>query len=98
MSRGDIGFVGLGIMGKPMVRNLLKADYNVTVFDIVAREAADEGIASAGRINRFDRYRINMDCVVIAIDQKRAIAAPCHNYGFDTTCDQASCGGFGIGQ
>jgi 2-hydroxy-3-oxopropionate reductase len=28
-----IGFVGLGIMGKPMARNLLKAGYPVTVFD-----------------------------------------------------------------
>ena len=36
MARGEIGFVGLGIMGKPMVRNLMKADYSVTVYDIVA--------------------------------------------------------------
>ena len=34
MARGEIGFVGLGIMGKPMVRNLIKADYSVTVYDI----------------------------------------------------------------
>ena len=26
-----IGFVGLGIMGKPMARNLLKAGYELTV-------------------------------------------------------------------
>lgn len=26
-----IGFIGLGIMGKPMVRNLLKADHQVWV-------------------------------------------------------------------
>jgi len=30
-----IGFVGLGIMGKPMVRNLLKAGNEVVVFDII---------------------------------------------------------------
>ena len=41
MARGEIGFVGLGIMGKPMARNLMKADYNVTVYDIVA-EAVEE--------------------------------------------------------
>ncbi|MCU0548463.1 MAG: 2-hydroxy-3-oxopropionate reductase [Leptolyngbya sp. Prado105] len=28
-----LGFIGLGIMGKPMVRNLLKAGYSVTVFN-----------------------------------------------------------------
>ncbi|TKH42871.1 2-hydroxy-3-oxopropionate reductase [Paenibacillus terrae] len=29
-----IGFIGLGIMGRPMSLNLLKADYELTVFDI----------------------------------------------------------------
>ena len=28
-----IGFIGLGLIGKPMARNLLKADYTVTVFN-----------------------------------------------------------------
>ena len=30
-----IGFIGLGIMGKPMVRNLLKAGHEVVAYDIV---------------------------------------------------------------
>ncbi len=30
-----IGFIGLGIMGKPMAMNLLKAGYALTVYDIV---------------------------------------------------------------
>ena len=30
-----IGFIGLGIMGKPMVRNLLKAGHEVIVYDVV---------------------------------------------------------------
>lgn len=29
-----LAFIGLGIMGKPMTRNLLKSHYDVTVFDI----------------------------------------------------------------
>lgn len=36
-----IGFIGLGIMGKPMVRNLLKVGYGVTVFNR-SRKAMDE--------------------------------------------------------
>jgi 2-hydroxy-3-oxopropionate reductase len=28
-----IGFIGLGIMGKPMVKNLLKAGHELVVFD-----------------------------------------------------------------
>ena len=31
----DIGFIGLGIMGKPMAKNLLKAGHTLVVYDIV---------------------------------------------------------------
>ena len=30
----NIGFIGLGIMGKPMVKNLMKAGYTLTVHDV----------------------------------------------------------------
>ncbi|MBR0260556.1 MAG: NAD-binding protein [Selenomonadaceae bacterium] len=36
-----VGFIGLGIMGKPMVRNLLKAGIAVTVYDINAAAVAE---------------------------------------------------------
>ena len=45
-----IGFVGLGIMGKPMAKNLLRAGYAVTVFDInqdAVKEVMAEGAAMA---------------------------------------------------
>ena len=45
-----IGFIGLGIMGKPMAKNLLKAGYSLVVFDIiedvmneVVKEGAEKG-------------------------------------------------------
>lgn len=41
-----IGFVGLGIMGKPMAKNLLKAGNEVTVFDVLdapLREVEKQG-------------------------------------------------------
>ena len=41
-----IGFIGLGIMGKPMSRNLLKAGYELEVFDI-SKDAVAE-IVKAG--------------------------------------------------
>ncbi|MCU0593280.1 MAG: 2-hydroxy-3-oxopropionate reductase [Desulfobacterales bacterium] len=41
-----IGFVGLGIMGKPMAKNLLKAGYQLVVYDIVAAGVKD--VAAAG--------------------------------------------------
>ena len=36
-----IGFIGLGIMGKPMSKNLLKAGYDLTVCDINASAVAE---------------------------------------------------------
>ena len=41
-----IGFIGLGIMGKPMARNLLKAGYPLVAYDIVS--ATLEPIVAAG--------------------------------------------------
>ncbi len=40
-----LGFVGLGIMGKPMSKNLLKAGYKLVVYDIV-KEAVAEVVAA----------------------------------------------------
>jgi len=42
----NIGFIGLGIMGKPMARNLIKAGHQLTVYDIIPKlvtEAAGFG-------------------------------------------------------
>ena len=46
-----IGFIGLGIMGKPMVKNLLKAGHEVVAYDIVAEnlQAAVCDGAKAGK-------------------------------------------------
>lgn len=41
-----VGFVGLGIMGKPMVLNLLKAGIDTTVYDVNAK--AVEALVEAG--------------------------------------------------
>ena len=48
-----IGFIGLGIMGKPMVRNLIKAGFKPVVYDInkeavkdIVASGAEEGLSS----------------------------------------------------
>lgn len=41
-----IGFIGLGIMGKPMAKNLLKAGHRLVVFDVVKERVAE--LVSAG--------------------------------------------------
>ena len=50
MSKRTIGFVGLGVMGRPMALNLLDAGYPVTVFDINPEPVAalvEKGASSA---------------------------------------------------
>ncbi len=42
----QIGFIGLGIMGRPMSRNLLKAGYSLAVYDVAT--APVEELAQAG--------------------------------------------------
>ena len=37
----DIGFIGLGIMGRPMARHLLKAGHKVTVYNRTASKAQE---------------------------------------------------------
>jgi len=43
----DIGFVGLGIMGRPMSRNLLKAGYSLVVYDLFPGPVAELTAAGA---------------------------------------------------
>jgi 2-hydroxy-3-oxopropionate reductase len=44
----NIGFIGLGIMGKPMAKNLLKAGFQLTVHDVV-RERVDEVVQAGAK-------------------------------------------------
>ena len=42
-----IGFIGLGIMGKPMAKNLLKAGYSLVVYDVMAAPVTELVAAGA---------------------------------------------------
>ena len=49
--QGKVGFIGLGIMGKPMAKNLLKAGYELVVYDVVSApvdELVAAGATAAG--------------------------------------------------
>ena len=51
---GRIGFIGLGIMGKPMAKNLIKAGYELVVFDLgkdvlVEMEQLGAAVASSSK-------------------------------------------------
>jgi len=49
-----IGFIGLGIMGNPMAKNMVKAGYSLTVYDIVPGKIDDavKAGAQAGSSNK----------------------------------------------
>lgn len=56
-----IGFIGLGIMGKPMAKNLLKAGYSIVTYDIIpeavkelVQAGAEEGKSSADVASKTD--------------------------------------------
>ena len=51
MNAFKIGFIGLGIMGRPMAKNLLKAGYDVTV-DSHSPAAAAELEEQASRLSQ----------------------------------------------
>ncbi|WMC94477.1 2-hydroxy-3-oxopropionate reductase [Kineothrix sp. MB12-C1] len=58
-----IGFIGLGIMGKPMVNNLLKAGHEVIVYDVI-QENVDMAV-SAGAISADSSKNVAEQCKLI---------------------------------
>lgn len=58
-----IGFIGLGVMGKPMSLNLIKADYSLMVFDI-NQDSLNE-VVSAGAEKGNSPKDIGENCDVI---------------------------------
>ena len=75
-----VGFIGLGIMGKPMARNLLKAGYSLTVYN---RSAAPvEDLVSQGAKGAASNKEVaaNSDNIVTMLpdseDSEKAILGP----------------------
>ncbi len=58
-----IGFIGLGIMGKPMAKNLLKAGYEAVCFDIVAENLAN--VVAAGATAAASSKAVAEQCPIV---------------------------------
>lgn len=58
-----IGFIGLGVMGKPMSKNLIKAGYSLMVYDINPDSVTE--VVSAGAIRGNSPSLIAAQCEVI---------------------------------
>jgi 2-hydroxy-3-oxopropionate reductase len=72
-----IGFIGLGIMGKPMAMNLLKAGYELTVYDI-RPEPVKEVVAAGAKESKSSKDVAAQSEVVITMlpnspDVKKAV-------------------------
>ena len=58
-----VGLIGLGIMGKPMAKNMLKAGYDLTVSDL-NKAAVDEVVAAGGKAGTNQEIGENCDVVL----------------------------------
>jgi 2-hydroxy-3-oxopropionate reductase len=61
-----IGFIGLGIMGKHMARNLLKAGHRLIAYDIV-RQSVDEIAAAGAEAGNSPRHAAEQSGIVITM-------------------------------
>lgn len=72
-----VGFIGLGIMGKPMVRNLVKAGYQVVVHNR-SRAAVDQMAAESDAVTAADSPRAvaeQVDTVIIMVPDSPDVRA-----------------------
>jgi 2-hydroxy-3-oxopropionate reductase len=80
MAGQEIGLVGLGIMGKPMARNLMKAGHSLTVYDVVGSSV--EEIATDGASAASSSKEVAQKCPVVitmvpdSADSEAAILGP----------------------
>ena len=80
MNENGVGFVGLGIMGRPMAKNMIQAGYSLTVYDIVGssvEELATEG-ATAGSSAREVAEQVSVVITMVpdSADSEAAILGP----------------------
>jgi len=77
---GKIGFIGLGIMGKPMAKNLLKAGYSLVINDI-CQSSVDELVALGASAAKSPR-EVAAHCTTIVLmlpngpEVKQVMAGP----------------------
>ncbi len=70
-----VGFIGLGNMGGPMAKNLLKAGHTVTVFDLVPEACADLENAGAGVAESAAAAATNAEYVITMLPAGKHVRA-----------------------
>lgn len=75
MAKPKIGFIGIGVMGDPMVKNLLKAGFSVTVYDLVKARTAGVIKAGAKACRSNAELAVQADVVIVMVDTTEAARA-----------------------
>lgn len=78
MTKQRVGFIGLGLMGKPLCRHLLAAGYALRVWN--RSEAAAQALVAAGAIPVASPGELAADCdiVFLCVSDDAAVEAVCH--------------------
>lgn len=75
-----LGFIGMGIMGAPMARNLLKAGYQVTIWNRTRAKAeallADGAVLAHSPAEVAARSQVTMACVTNSADVEAIVLGP----------------------
>jgi len=74
-SKRTIGFIGLGIMGKPMAKNLLAAGYPLVVHDVAAGPVAELEKAGARVANSAREVAAQSDAVITMLPDSPDVEA-----------------------
>lgn len=76
----QIGFIGLGTMGNPMARNLLKAGFAVTVYDTMPERVEMLTLCGAGAASGLAELAVASDVVITMLpnspDVREVVAGP----------------------
>jgi 3-hydroxyisobutyrate dehydrogenase len=74
----NIGFVGLGHMGNPMVHNLLKHNHQVTVYDVIPEAANVLVNAGAKAANSLADVANNSDVIITMLQTGQQVSDVCN--------------------
>ena len=76
MSNERIGFVGLGMMGLPMAKNLVEAGYTVTVFDLDAGAIEEAQEFGASPASTGAEVAAQSDIIITMVPIRRTLRPP----------------------
>lgn len=71
----EIAFIGLGIMGRPMVANLLKAGHKVTVYSRTAKSTEDAVKAGATSAQSIEQAVAGVDFIITMVPDSADVEA-----------------------